>query len=60
LIDGGFSDVEDDQLLRSLRRLIARKVELKVKGAQDEIEKAHLCMRIVKDVVKGLRQNTSL
>lgn len=60
MIDGGFSDVEDEQLLRNLRRLVARKVELKVKGAQDEIEKAHLCMRIVKDVVKGLRQNTSL
>ena len=60
LIDGRISDVEDEQLLRNLRRLIARKVDLKVKGAQDEIETAHLCMRIVKDVVKGLRQNTNL
>lgn len=58
--DGMVSDVEDEQLLRNLRRLIAKKVDLKVKGAQEEIEKAHLCMRIVKDVVKGLRRNTSL
>jgi len=59
-VDGRISGVEDEQLLRNLKRLIARKVDLKVKGAQEEIEKAHLCMRIVKDVVKGLRQNTSL
>jgi hypothetical protein len=59
-IDGTISDVEDEQLLRNLRRLIARKVDLKVKGAQEEIQKAHLHMRIVKDVVKGLRRNTSL
>jgi hypothetical protein len=59
-IDGKISNAEDEQLLRSLRRLIAKKVDLKVKGAQEEIEKAHVCMRIVKDVVKGLRQNTTL
>jgi len=52
--------IGDEQLLRSLKRLIARKVDLKVKGAQEEIEKAHLRVRIVKDVVKGLRQNASL
>ena len=55
-ITGG---VEDEQLLRNLRRLVARKVDLKVKGAQEEIEKANLWVRIVKDVVKGLRQDTS-
>ena len=59
-VDGRISDVEDEQLLRNLKRLIARKVELKVKGAQEEIETAHLWMRIVKDVVKGLKQNTNL
>ena len=60
LIDGRISDTEDEQLLRNLRRLIARKVDLKVKGAQEEIERANLYMKIVKDVVKGLRRNTSL
>ena len=59
-VGGIISDVEDEQRLRNLRRLIAKKVDLKVNGAQEEIEKAHVCMRIVKDVVKGLRQNTSL
>lgn len=59
-VDGRVGDVEDEQLLRNLKRLIAKKVGLKVKGAQEEIEAAHLCMRIVKDVVKGLRQNTDL
>lgn len=59
-VDGRISDVEDEQLLRYLKRLIARKVDLKVKGAQEEIETAHLRMRIVKDVVKGLRQDTNL
>lgn len=53
-------DVDDEQLLKNLRRLIVRKIDLKVKGAQEEIEKAHLCMRISKDVMKGLRRNTSL
>ena len=42
-----------------MKRLVARKVDLKVKGAQEEIEKANLWVRIVKDVVKGLRQDTS-
>ena len=59
-VDGRISDVEDEQLLKNLKRLIARKVDLKVKGAQEEIERANLWVRIVKDVVKGLRQNTSL
>ena len=59
-VDGRISGVEDEQLLKNLKRLIARKVDLKVKGAQDEIEKADLWARIVKDVVKGLRQNTNL
>lgn len=58
--DGRISDVEDELLLKNLKRLIVRKVELKVKGAQEEIETAHLWMRIVKDVTRGLRQNTNL
>ena len=59
-VDGRISDVEDEHLLRNLKRLITRKVGLKVKGAREEIEKANLLVRIVKDAVKGLRQNTSL
>jgi hypothetical protein len=59
-VDGRINNVQDEQLLRNLKRLIARKVDLKVKGAQEEIEKANLWVRIVKDIVKGLRQNTSL
>ena len=59
-LDGRISDVEDEQLSRNLKRLIAKKVGLKVKGAQEEIEKANLWVRIVKDAVKGLRQNASL
>ena len=58
--DGRISGVEDEQLLRNLKRLVARKVDLKVKGAREEIEKANLQLRIVKDVVKGLRQHTVL
>ena len=57
--DGVISGVEDEQLLRNLKRLVARKVDLKVNGAREEIEKANLWGRIVKDVVKGLRQDTS-
>jgi hypothetical protein len=60
LVDGKISDADDEHLLRNLKRLIARKVDLKVKGAQEEIEAAHLCMRIVKDVVKGLRLTANL
>ena len=59
-VDGRISDVEDELLLRTLKRLIAKKVDLKIRGAKEEIETAHVYMRIVKDVAKGLRQNTNL
>jgi len=59
-VDGRTSGVEDEQLLRNLRRLVARKADLKVKGAREEIDKANLWVRVVKDVVKGLRQDASL
>jgi len=58
-VDRGVGGVEDEQLLRNLKRLVTRKVDLKVKGAREEIEKANLWVRIVKDVVKGLRHDTS-
>jgi len=59
-VGGRISNVEDEQRLKNLKRLITRKVDSKVKGAQEEIEKANLWLRIVKDVIKGLRQNTNL
>lgn len=34
-----------------------KKVELKVEGAYEEIEKANVWLRVVKDVVRGLKES---
>lgn len=51
-------NINDDELLKSFRRFLMRKVEVEVEGAYQEIETANVWLRIVKDVVRGLKEKT--
>ncbi|TCD70221.1 hypothetical protein EIP91_004402 [Steccherinum ochraceum] len=55
LIDGG-----DDEDTRCLRRLLTRKIDERTAAALDEIEKVAHWLRVVKDVMLGLRKRTQL
>ncbi|CAL1716418.1 unnamed protein product [Somion occarium] len=48
----------DDGDLRALRRLITRKIDERTEAAGEEIEKAMDWLRVVKDIVQGLRKRT--
>ncbi|KAH8100007.1 ankyrin [Cristinia sonorae] len=52
LIDG------DDEDTRALRRLLTRKIDERTQAALDEIEKVSHWLRVVKDVLLGLRKRT--
>lgn len=54
LIDG------DDEDTRALRRLLTRKIDQRTGAALDEIEKVSNWLRVVKDVMLGLRKRTHL
>lgn len=55
LIDGG-----DDEDTRALRRLLTRKIDERTGAALEEIEKVANWLRVVKDVLLGLRKRTRL
>ena len=48
---------EDDDT-RILRRLLTRKVEVRMDGAFDTIDKALVWLRVVQDTLRSLRRRT--
>jgi hypothetical protein len=44
--------------MKSFRRLLLRKLPAKVDAAHEEIEKANVWLRLVKDVIRGLKERT--
>lgn len=48
----------DDEETRALRRLLLRKIDARYNGALDEIEKVAIWLRVVKDVVQGVKRRT--
>jgi hypothetical protein len=53
-------DIYDDELLMSFRRFLVRNVEARVGVANGEIEKVNVWLRLVKDVIRGLKERTSV
>jgi hypothetical protein len=53
-------NIFDDELLKSFKQHLTTKVDVQVEGARGEIEKANVWLRIVKDVVRGLNERTSV
>ncbi|KIK24041.1 hypothetical protein PISMIDRAFT_421517 [Pisolithus microcarpus 441] len=50
---------EEDEDTRALRRLILRKINAHIEGAFDEIDRANVWLRVVKNVLRDLRTRTS-
>jgi hypothetical protein len=50
----------DDEDARAVRRLLLRKIEAGVVGSWSEMEKAMSWMRIVKEVVRGVKRRAYL
>jgi hypothetical protein len=53
------TDTEDEDT-RALRGLLLRKIETRLDGSFEEIDKATLWLRIVKEVVRGVKMRTGL
>ena len=51
---------EDDDDLRIIRRLICRKIEVLTSDAWDELEKIVSWLRIIKEVVRGVKRRAYL
>jgi len=51
---------EDDDDLRIIRRLIFRKIETLTSDAWDELEKIVSWLRIIKEVVRGVKRRAYL
>lgn len=52
-------DDGEDEDTRALRRLILRKINAHIDGAFDEIDRANVWLRVVKNVLRDLRVRTS-
>lgn len=52
LIDG------DDEDTRAIRRLLVRKIEARMDGAIDEIDKVMTWLPVVKDIIRDLERRT--
>lgn len=50
---------DEDEDTRALRRLILRKINAHIDGAFDEIDRANVWLRVVKNVLRDLRTRTS-
>ena len=50
----------DDEDTRTVRRLLLRKIEAGVVGSWDEMDKAMSWLRIVKEVVRGVKRRAYL
>ena len=50
----------DDEDTKALQRLLLRKIEARMVGASDEIDKAVGWLQIVKEVVRGVKRRTYL
>lgn len=50
----------DDEDTRVLRRLLLRKIEARLDGSFDEIDQATMWLRIVKEVVRGVKNRSGL
>jgi hypothetical protein len=54
------AEIRDDELLKSFRRFLLKKVDIKIEGAYQEIEKANVWIKIVKDVMRLLKERTGV
>lgn len=50
----------DDEDTRAVRRLLLRKIEAGILGSWDEMDKAMSWLRIVKEVVRGVKRRAYL
>lgn len=50
---------DEDEDSRTLRRLLLRKISARIDGAFDEIDRANVWLRIVKNVLRDLRTRTT-